>query len=30
LEVMLFESPQHLQRTHDAETGLALIDLSAA
>jgi uncharacterized protein len=25
LEVMLFESPNHLQRFHDAESGLALI-----
>jgi predicted DNA-binding protein with PD1-like motif len=29
LEVILTESPKHLRRTHDAETGLALIDLSA-
>ena len=27
LEVVLVESPAHLRRTHDAETGLALIDL---
>jgi predicted DNA-binding protein with PD1-like motif len=25
LEVILVESPRHLQRRHDAETGLALI-----
>jgi predicted DNA-binding protein with PD1-like motif len=29
LEVILIESPRHLQRTHDDETGLALIDLTA-
>jgi predicted DNA-binding protein with PD1-like motif len=29
LEVILIESPRHLQRTHDDETGLALIDLAA-
>jgi predicted DNA-binding protein with PD1-like motif len=29
LEVMLVESPRHLQRTHDPETGLALLDPSA-
>jgi predicted DNA-binding protein with PD1-like motif len=29
LEVVLTESPRHLQRTHDDETGLALIDLDA-
>jgi len=28
LELMLTESPQHLRRTHDEETGLALIDIS--
>jgi len=28
LEVVLTESPKHLSRTTDAETGLALIDLS--
>jgi predicted DNA-binding protein with PD1-like motif len=28
LEVLLVESPKHLRRTHDAETGLALIDLN--
>ncbi len=27
LEVILTESPQHLQRVHDPETGLALIRL---
>jgi predicted DNA-binding protein with PD1-like motif len=27
LEVMLVESPKFLQRTHDEESGLALIDL---
>jgi predicted DNA-binding protein with PD1-like motif len=27
LEVMVVESPQHLRRTHDEETGLALLDL---
>ncbi|HMQ52390.1 MAG TPA: DNA-binding protein [Anaerolineae bacterium] len=30
LEVIVVESPQHLQRHTDEETGLALIDLSAA
>jgi predicted DNA-binding protein with PD1-like motif len=29
LEVILTESPKHLRRTHDDETGLALIDLQA-
>ncbi|MGH7664016.1 MAG: PPC domain-containing DNA-binding protein [Gemmatimonadaceae bacterium] len=29
LEVILVESPHHLQRTHDPETGLALIDVGA-
>ncbi|MGH7874594.1 MAG: PPC domain-containing DNA-binding protein [Candidatus Binatia bacterium] len=29
LEVVLTESPEHLRRTLDAETGLALIDISA-
>jgi predicted DNA-binding protein with PD1-like motif len=29
LEVVLVESPAHLRRTHDEETGLALIDLDA-
>jgi predicted DNA-binding protein with PD1-like motif len=29
LEVMLVESPRHLRRTHDPETGLALIDVGA-
>lgn len=29
LEVVLVESPNHLRRTHDEETGLALIDLDA-
>jgi predicted DNA-binding protein with PD1-like motif len=29
LEVMLVESPQHLQRTHDPATGLALLDVGA-
>ena len=29
LEVMLTESPQHLQRVHDSESGLALIDIGA-
>jgi uncharacterized protein len=29
LEVILVESPRHLQRTHDPETGLALIDVGA-
>ena len=29
LEVILVESPQHLRRTHDPETGLALIDVGA-
>ncbi len=29
LEVILIESPRHLQRTHYDETGLALIDLTA-
>jgi uncharacterized protein len=28
LEVILTESPKHLERAHDPETGLALIDLS--
>jgi predicted DNA-binding protein with PD1-like motif len=28
LEVILTESPAHLRRAHDAETGLALIDLA--
>ncbi len=27
LEVVLVESPRHLKRTHDPETGLALIDV---
>lgn len=30
LEVVLTEEPRHLQRTHDDETGLALIDVAAA
>lgn len=30
LEVVLTEEPRHLQRTHDEETGLALIDVAAA
>lgn len=30
LEVMVVESPQHLRRTTDAETGLALLDLEAS
>jgi len=29
LEVVLVESPRHLRKRHDAETGLALIDPSA-
>jgi uncharacterized protein len=29
LEVMVVESPQHLRRTHDEETGLALLNLSS-
>ena len=29
LEVMVVESPRHLRRTHDATTGLALIDPGA-
>jgi predicted DNA-binding protein with PD1-like motif len=29
LEVVVVESPQHLRRTHDAETGLALLTLSS-
>jgi uncharacterized protein len=29
LEVVLVESPKHLRRGHDPETGLALIDLEA-
>jgi len=29
LEVVLVESPLHLRRTHDAESGLPLIDLGA-
>jgi predicted DNA-binding protein with PD1-like motif len=29
LEVILVESPRHLRRTHDPETGLALIDVGA-
>ena len=29
LEVILVESPQHLRRTYDATTGLALIDVRA-
>ena len=29
LEVILTESPRHLRKVHDAETGLALIDPSA-
>jgi predicted DNA-binding protein with PD1-like motif len=29
LEVILIESPRHLRRTHDPETGLALIDVGA-
>ena len=29
LEVVVTESPRHLRRVHDEETGLALIDLSA-
>jgi uncharacterized protein len=29
LEVILVESPRHLRRRHDEETGLALIDLDA-
>ncbi len=29
LEVMVVEAPQHLRRTYDAETGLALLDLSS-
>jgi hypothetical protein len=28
LEVVLIESPQHLRRSHDAASGLALIDLA--
>jgi predicted DNA-binding protein with PD1-like motif len=28
LEVILTESPAHLRRTHDPETGLTLIDLT--
>ena len=30
LEVMLDESPHYLQRTHDEESGLALIDIGAS
>jgi predicted DNA-binding protein with PD1-like motif len=30
LEVILTESPRHLRRKHDEESGLALIDLGAA
>lgn len=30
LEVMLTESPRHLQKRHDPETGLALIDIDAS
>jgi predicted DNA-binding protein with PD1-like motif len=30
LEVILVESPRHLRRRHDPESGLALIDLQAA
>jgi predicted DNA-binding protein with PD1-like motif len=30
LEVMLVESPSFLQRTHDEESGLALIDIGAS
>jgi predicted DNA-binding protein with PD1-like motif len=30
LEVMLVESPNFLQRTHDEESGLALIDIGAS
>ena len=30
LEVMLVESPNFLQRTHDQESGLALIDIGAS
>jgi predicted DNA-binding protein with PD1-like motif len=29
LEVVITTSPTHLHRTHDPETGLALIDLNA-
>jgi len=29
LEVILTESPRHLRRTHDPESGIALIDLGA-
>ncbi|MCU1306078.1 MAG: hypothetical protein JWN45_773 [Acidobacteriaceae bacterium] len=29
LEVIVTESPKYLQRTHDPETGLALLDLAA-
>jgi len=30
LEVIVTEAPAHLQRTHDSETGLALIDIRAS
>jgi uncharacterized protein len=30
LEIVLTESPAHLRKRHDAETGLALIDLEAS
>lgn len=30
LEVVVTETPRHLRRTHDPETGLALIDLGGA
>ena len=30
LEVMVVESPQHLRRTYDEETGLALLTLSSS
>jgi len=30
LEVILTESPRHLRRTHDPESGIALIDLDAS
>jgi predicted DNA-binding protein with PD1-like motif len=30
LEIMLVESPRHLQRTMDAESGLPLIDIAAS
>lgn len=29
LEMIVSETPQHLQRRHDEETGLALIELAA-